>query len=333
MKTIRWGILGCGKIARKFAADLRLVEGAELIAAGARTMDSVMAFTNEFPVKHAHDSYEALTANPEVDVIYIASPHAFHYEHAMLCLRHGKAVLCEKPFTINAPQSRKVFEYAKKQELFIMEALWTRFLPHYIKTRQHLESGAIGSIKFLRAEFGFKPNPPIPQRLSDPALGGGALLDVGIYPVFLALDLLGTPDEIDAKMIPMDTGVDAQCSIRFMYKNGSVAHLLGSLAAKLGTEAEISGEAGRLLLTSRFHEPTGTILYFKNADANPTEILVEKTQGNGYEFEATHVTQCLRQSLKESPIFPPNQTMRLMETLDIIRRSCGLVYPKDVESY
>ncbi len=215
MKKIRWGILGCGKIARKFAADLKLVEDAELIALGARTQATAEAFAKDFPAKHIHGSYEALVSNPEVDVIYVATPHGLHHEHVMLCLKHKKAVLCEKAFAINYREASEMIEYAKAQNTFIMEAFWTRLLPHYIKMKELIAQGKLGKIKYLNADFGFKPVPPFPSRLYEPVLGGGALLDIGVYPIFLALDVLGKPDHIDAVMTPASTGVDEQCAITF----------------------------------------------------------------------------------------------------------------------
>jgi len=191
---IRWAILGCGKIARKFAADLKLVKDAELIAVGAREQSTADAFAKDFPAKYKHNSYDSLVQNPEVDVIYVATPHGLHHEHVMLCLKHKKAVLCEKAFALNSRQANEMVAFAKAQNTFLMEAFWTRFLPHYLILKKFHQEGKLGNIKYVHAEFGFIPTPPIAPRMYDPALGGGSLLDIGIYPVFFALDVLGKPD-------------------------------------------------------------------------------------------------------------------------------------------
>ena len=173
MKSIRWGILGAGRIARKFATDLKLVEDAELIAIGSRSQQSADDFAMEFPVKYRHDSYEALAQNPEVDVIYIATPHVLHYENTLLCLNYGKAVLCEKPFAMNARQANEMIATAKEKKLFLMEALWTKFQPHFKKMQEMIGQGMLGEIRSVLVNFGFVPQPPVPARLFDPALGRG----------------------------------------------------------------------------------------------------------------------------------------------------------------
>jgi predicted dehydrogenase len=331
-KKIRWGILGCGKIARKFASDLQWVKNAELLAVAARKQASADSFASDFSVKYVHGNYQALVENPEVDVVYIATPHTHHHTHTLLCLHNKKAVLCEKPFAMNAREAKEMIAVAKKEKIFLMEAFWTRFLPHYQKSKELIDEGKIGAIKYINAEFGFKPTPPVAPRLYEPSLGGGSLLDIGIYPVFLALDLLGKPEHITAMMIPMQTGVDDQCSIVFKYKNGAIAHLFSSLASDLATGADVAGENGRIRLTHRFHGPT-TSLEFYSTTIDSKEILsFEQAKGNGYEYEAQHVTNCLLQGLTESPIRPMQDTLTLMETLDAIREIAGIKYPADLIS-
>jgi len=330
MKSIRWGILGCGKIARKFAADLKWVSGAELIAVGAREQSTADAFVKDFPAKYAHGSYEALVANPEVDVIYVATPHGLHHQHVMLCLSHKKAVLCEKAFAINFKEAKEMIDYARTQNTFIMEAFWTRFLPHYLKMKEMLSQGKVGNIKFISAEFGFIPTPPLAARIYDPVLGGGSLLDIGVYPIFLALDVLGKPDHIDAVMSPAPTGVDDQCSIRFQYKNGAIAHLFSSFAANLSTGADIAGDSGRIRFTHRFHGPTAGLEYYSSTVDSREQITFEAALGYGYEYEARHVNECLRDSLIESPVLTHEKTLLMMETLDRIREKAGIKYPADL---
>lgn len=329
MKKIRWGILGCGKIARKFASDLKWVEDAELIAVGAREQSTADLFVKEFPAKYAHNSYEALVNNPEVDVIYVATPHGLHHEHVMLCLKHKKAVLCEKAFALNYRQAKEMIDFAKAQNTFIMEAFWTRFLPGYLKMREMLEAGKVGNIKYIHAEFGFYPTPPIAQRMYDPALGGGSLLDIGVYPIFLALDILGKPDQINAFMTPAPSGVDDQCAIHFQYKNGAIAQLFSSFATNLATGADIAGDKGRVRFTHRFHGPTSHLEFYPTTVDTREGIPFEDAKGNGYEYEARHVNECLHKNLKESPVLTYQKTLLMMEVLDEIRSKAGIHYPVD----
>jgi predicted dehydrogenase len=330
MKTIHWGILGAGRIARKFASDLQLVEDAELIAIGSRSKQSADDFNKDFPVKYCHDSYEALVQNPEVDVIYVATPHNLHRENALLCLHHGKAVLCEKPFAMNSRQAVEMINAAKEKKVFLMEALWTKFHPHYIKTQEMIGQGMLGEIRSVLVNFGFKPTEPIPARLFDPALGGGTLMDIGIYNVFMAMSVLGKPDEIDAVMTPASTGVDEQCAILFRYNNGALAQLFSTFSSNLATEADICGTEGRIKLTSRFYEPSATIEFYKERVDSREIIPVTKEAGFGYQYEARHVNDCLRMGLTESPIVSFADTLLLMETLDKIRKIAGIHYPSDL---
>ncbi len=329
MKTIRWGILGTGRIAHKFASDLKLVEDAELIAVGSRSQQSADDFSKAVPVKYVHNSYEALAQNPEVDVIYIATPHSLHYENTLLCLQHGKAVLCEKPFAMNTRQAEEMIALAKEKKVFLMEALWTKFQPHYIKMQEMIGQGLLGEIRSVLANFGFIPVPPVPARLFDPALGGGTVMDIGIYNVFIALSALGKPDHIDAVMTPASTGVDEQCAILFRYKNGAMAQLFSTFSSNLATEADICGTEGRIRLTSRFYEPSSTVEYYKGRVDSKEIVPVLKEPGFGYQYEARHVNDCLRKGLTESPVVRFTDTLLLMETLDKIRAVAGIHYPAD----
>jgi predicted dehydrogenase len=329
MKIIKWGILGTGRIAGKFASDLRFAEGCELIAVGSRSQESADKFANEFSVKDRHASYEELVQNPEVDVIYIATPHNLHYENTLLCLNHGKAVLCEKPFAINTRQALAMINLAMEKKVFLMEALWTKFHPHFIKIQQMISKGLLGDIRSVLINFGFKPVAPVNPRLYEPELGGGTIMDIGIYNVFMAMSILGKPDHIDAVMTPALTGVDEQCAILFRYKNGAMAQLFSSFSSNLATEADISGTKGRIRLTSKFYEPSTTIEFYEGRD-NPKQIIpVEKEEGDGYQYEARHVNECLRNGLTESPVIPFADTILLMETLDKIRQIAGVHYPAD----
>jgi len=331
MKTIRWGILGAGRIARKFAADLKLVTDSELIAVGSRSQETAEEFGDEFDIKYRHDSYESLVKNADVDVIYIATPHNLHYENTLLCLQYNKAVLCEKPFAMNARQAKTMIDLAKEKSLFLMEARWTMFHPHYKKMHEMIGQGLLGNIRSVLINFGFKPAPPIPPRLFDPTLGGGTLMDIGIYNVFMAMSILGKPDIIEASMTPSSTGVDEQCAILFKYKNGALAQLFSSFSSNMATEADISGTEGRIRLTSRFYEPSAAIEYYPKYVDSREVIPVEKEAGFGYQFEARHVNDCLKRGLTESDVIPFTDTLALMETLDAIRAIAGIKYQADAE--
>jgi predicted dehydrogenase len=329
MKTIRWGILGAGRIARKFASDFRYVEGAELVAIGSRSQQSADDFAKEFPVKYRHDSYEALAQNLEVDVIYIATPHNLHYENTLLCLENGKAVLCEKPFAMNARQASEMINVAKTKDLFLMEALWTKFQPHFIKMKEMVGQGMLGEIKSVLANFGFIPPDPPPARIFDPALGGGTLMDIGIYNIFMAMSVLGKPDHIDAVMTPAPTGVDEQCAILLRYHSGAMAQLFSTFSSNLATEADICGTKGRIRLTSRFYETSSTVEYYPGRVDSKEIMPVQKEAGFGYQYETRHVNDLLRKGLTESDVVTFADTLLLMETLDKIRKIAGISYLSD----
>ena len=326
---IRWGILGCGRIARKFATDLKLVDDAILIAAGARSIESANAFAKDFPVAYTHGSYEELAQNENVDVIYIATPHSEHYKNTMLCLEHNKAVLCEKAFAVNLQQAKAMIDKAREKNVFLMEALWTKFLPNYRTLQSLLAEKKIGDIKSVLINFGFAPQPPVPARLFDPALAGGTMLDIGIYNVFMAMSVLGKPDSIKAHMTPASTGVDEQCAVWLMYKNGAIAQLFSTFASNLATEAHIGGTAGRITLTHRFYSPDAIIEYYPGTPETKQIIDVERGDGHGYQHEAQHVCDCLRDGLTESPVMTHENTLQQMEVLDEIRRQAGVKYEED----
>jgi predicted dehydrogenase len=331
MEFIRWGILGCGRIARKFAADLSLVTDAKLFAVGARHLEHARKFAYEFPAPHVYGSYEDLVSDPEVDVIYIATPHALHHEHTLLCLKHKKAVLCEKAFALNLRQAKEMITESRENGIFLMEALWSKFLPQYKRMQELIESGELGEIMNVLVNFGFIPQPPVPSRLYDPALGGGSLLDIGIYNVFLVLSVLGRPDVIEASMTPSPEGVDQQCTALFKYKNGAMAHLFSSLLSNLGTEADIGGTKSRLRLSSRFYAPSANLELYSGREDSKQIIPVHKESGSGYQFEARHVGECLRKGLTESPVMTHADSLLIMETMDRIRQAAGIHYAADNE--
>ncbi len=327
-KKIRWGILGCGKIANKFAADLKLVDDAELVAIASRDDSKRHAFAQEFNVKKSFASYEALAACTDVDVIYIATPHGFHYEHTMLCLQHKKAVLCEKAFALNTRQVMEMISFAKKQQTFLMEAFWTKFLPQYQQVASLVQTGALGELKMIQADFGFRSGPPVAQRLYDPLLGGGALLDIGIYPVFLAISLAGRPVEVQAIMKPFPSGVDEQLAIVLKFESGVLATLHATFDADTPVEAIVMGSEGFIRMKNRFHNATSILEWTQGK--NPPELIeVHREIGGGYQFEARHVNDCLQKGLTESPVMTFADSLLLIETLDRIRKVCGIRYAAD----
>jgi predicted dehydrogenase len=329
MEIIRWGILGCGRIARKFAADLTLVKDAKLTAVGARQLENAKEFAREFPAPHIHGSYGELVSNPDVDVIYVASPHALHREHTILCLNHKKAVLCEKAFALNARQAKEMTDVSRLNQVFLMEAVWSKFLPQYQKLQELITAGELGEIRSIQVNFGFIPQSPVPSRLFDPALGGGSLLDIGIYNVFLVLSVLGRPDIVEASMTPTAEGVDEQCAALFKYNNGAMAQLFSSLSSNLGTEADISGTKSRIRLTARFYAPSATIELYTGREETKQIIPVQKENGSGYQYEARHVGECLRKGLIESPVMTHADSLLIMETMDRIRAAAGIHYSVD----
>ncbi|HEY0743650.1 MAG TPA: Gfo/Idh/MocA family oxidoreductase [Chryseosolibacter sp.] len=327
-RIIRWGILGAGKIANKFASDLRWVEDAELKAIGSQDKARGENFAKTHNIPIVYNSYEALASSTEIDVIYVATPHGFHHKHVMLCLEHGKAVLCEKAFALNSAQVNEMVELATRKKVFLMEAFWTKFIPQYETVKSMIDRGDIGEIKLIQADFGFRALPPLAQRLYDPELGGGSLLDIGIYPVFFALSLLGKPVELNAIMTSYPSGVDEQIVVNMKFANGALAVLWSTFAADTATEAMIAGTTGRIHMRNRFHNPVGHIEHVKGRD----EVLpvdVKREEGFGYQFEARHVGECLRKGLTQSPVFSLQDSVLLMDTLDRIRKSAGIQYSVD----
>lgn len=223
MTRTRWGIIGTGNIASQFARGLALLDDAELVAVGSRTAESAHEFGERFGARTRHASYADLASDPDVDAVYIATPHPLHLENTLLGLEAGKAVLCERPFAINAHQAEVMIATARKRGVFLMEAMWTRFLPHMVRLREIVASGAIGELRMLQADFGFRTSFNPQGRLFDPALGGGALLDVGIYPISLASMLLGTPTRVTSMAHLGATGVDEQSAIILGYGGGQLA--------------------------------------------------------------------------------------------------------------
>lgn len=323
---INWGIIGLGKIAHKFAKDLSLLDGAKLHAVASRSVERSKAFADEYHVPHCYDSYEAMMDCPGLNVVYIATPHTLHYENTLLCLKNAKPVLCEKPFAMNLREAQEMVRVARDNQVFLMEAMWTRFMPTIRKVLEIIEKGEIGEVVSVKADFGFDAPFDPESRIYNPALGGGSLLDIGIYPVFLAMLILGKPQQIKAFAKLGATGVDEDLGVIFQYANGSVAHLHSSIIAKTKTEAFIYGTKGTIHLHPRWHEPTHLTL---QRSGEAAQDFTFEYQGNGYYLEVIEVMDCLQSGKKESDLLPLDFTLDVMETLDRIRQEAGIVYTQD----
>ncbi|GAC1372769.1 MAG: Gfo/Idh/MocA family oxidoreductase [Hymenobacter sp.] len=324
MRTYNWAILGLGNIAHKFAADLARVPQARLHAVASRSLPKAQAFAAAFDVPHAVGSYEELLAVPGIDVVYIATPHSEHCAHALLCLRAGLPVLCEKAFARNAAQARQMVRVAREQRVFLMEAMWTRFFPAVAHALDLVRAGAIGEVKHLVADFGFAA-PFDPQgRLFNPALAGGSLLDVGIYPLFISHLFLGEPTAVRAVSTPTGTGVDGSCAMALAYAEGATARLFSTVEAPTDNQCILYGTQGQLRLTGRFHAPDGVWVQRLGQEA---QVVAYEKDGYGYHYEAAHVQACLAQGLEESPLLPLAVSLQLMELLDAVRDQIGLRYP------
>ncbi len=322
---IRWGILGTGNIAKQFAKGLASAPEAQLVACGSRSAASAEAFAKEFPCR-AHGSYAALCADPGVDAIYIASPHTGHREHALMAIAQRKAVLVEKPFCVNAAETAVVVAAARAAKVFCMEAMWTRFLPTVRQAATWLDAKAIGDVRLVTADFGFRCGWDPASRLLDPKLAGGALLDVGVYTVAMAAFALGAaPTTIRASSVLGATGVDEQTAVSLGWANGSLANLTCAVRLNTRQDAIIYGTDGRIELPDFWHG-TKAVLH---QDGKPAQALELPFLGNGYTHEALEVGRCLRAGLTESPVVTLDESLAIMRILDECRRQIGLSYPSE----
>ena len=320
-KIIRWGILGLGHIARKFSQDITSVHGTELYAVASRSHQKASSFANEFQVSISYDSYESLVKDPLVDAVYIATPNSFHKEHAILCLQHKKAVLCEKPFAMNLQEVTEMIRVAKKNNTLLMEALWTAFLPHFQYVKNSIRNKKFGEVIHLEADFGFKSTHSLDSRVLKKELGGGSLLDIGIYPVFAALSSLGLPKTIEADATFFENGSDSACSIVFEYNNAK-AILKSTFLEETPSEAIFTCEHGVIKINTRFHQPTSVTL-FQNGSEEHVDFSANTF---GYNFEIEHFNQLLRDHKTESELMSFSFSKDLIATLDKIRKQINLNY-------
>lgn len=327
IKKINWGILGAGKIAGKFATDLATLPEANLYAVASRNQEKAQKFADTHHFEKTWNSYEAMLADPALDAVYIATPHVFHYEHTLLCLTHRKAVLCEKPFAINTREVKQMIATAKKKNTFLMDALWTLCLPHILKTKEIVESGQLGKLISVKADFGFRANFDPYSRLFDRDLGGGSLLDIGIYPALLSLFLLGNPKKITAAALMGKTKIDEECAVFLEYENGQTANLHSTLLARTPIEAYVYCEKGYIHIPSRFHEPVNeiTILTYENLEK---QLIPFEYEVLGYKYEAAEMMRCMQAGKLESDLIPHQFSVDLIALLDEIRSQIGLVYPR-----
>jgi len=321
-KVIRWGIIGLGKIAHKFAQDLLKDEYSQLYAVASRNQDKADQFAETYNSIKSYDSYENLARDVKIDAVYIATPHSFHNEHSILCLNHKKAVLCEKPFAIDSNQVEEMIATAKANNTLLMEAMWTYFLPHYRFAIQHINDETFGKLIKVKADFGFKPELDMSSRVFKKSLGGGSLLDIGIYPIFAALSTLGKPIHIESKSTFFENGVDSSCLMLFSYDNGVEAHLKSSFLEQTPTEAIFYCEQGTIKINSRFHGPTNVTLISEEKE----ETFNFDYHTNGYYYELLHFNDLIRQQKTESDIMTFDFSRQLISLLDTVRFQIGLNY-------
>ncbi|MGC1471302.1 MAG: Gfo/Idh/MocA family oxidoreductase [Psychroserpens sp.] len=322
MKTINWGIIGLGKIAHKFAQDLLEVEHAKLYAVASRDQDKANAFAKRYQAINAYGKYEDLAKDSRINAVYIATPHSFHKTHTILCLNHNKAVLCEKPFAMNLQDVDAMIATAKANDVLLMEALWTYFLPHYQFVLNHLENNTYGKIIRMEADFGFKPEVDMTSRVFKKSLGGGSLLDIGIYPIFAALSVLGQPTQIESSATYFDNGVDSSCLMTFNYDQGVEANLKSTFLENTPTEAIFYCERATLKIHTRFHELSSVTI----ASEDIKKTFDFETTGSGYYYEIVHFNELIRQQKTESDIMTYDFSRKLITLLDTVRSQIGLSY-------
>ncbi|PIF00130.1 MAG: oxidoreductase [Maribacter sp.] len=323
-QKIRWGIIGLGRIAHKFASDLNLVDGSEITAVASRSMDKAKVFAEQHQAKYAFGSYQALFECGEVDVVYIATPHTGHKEWSIKAMNHGKHVLCEKPMGMDRSDVEEMLSVAGKNQVFLMEALWSRFNPSIKKVKAMVDAGEIGEVGYLHADFAFYAlDRPEEGRLLNPDLGGGSLLDIGIYPIFLSYLLLGMPEAIKASSRFYKTGVEIQTSLIFDYPKAQ-AILYSGFTSYSKMEAEISGSKGAILINGQWHAAQGYCLEMEGHVINDVGL---PTSGNGYTYEIEEVNSCLQKGKLQSGLWTHQNSLDLAELLETIRVQNGIKFP------
>ena len=335
METIGWGILATGRIAHTFARDLAVVPGARLAAVGSRRLESAQAFGEQYGAAAAYGSYEELVADPAVDVVHIATPHAFHLDNARLCFEAGRHVLCEKPLTLDTADAAEMVRLADKHDRFLMEAMWTACHPVVRELRTRQAAGEFGTPRQLHAELGFRVDVDPDNRMLDPALGASALLDMGIYPLTFAHLMLGPAERLTATADLSERGIDLDVAVAGRYPGGALATMSASMTAYSSRRAEIATSTGRIELVD-FHHPERAVFtpYGEGRGSSPLErgepvevLGTEPVLGRGYGNEIAEVGRCLRDGLRESPLVPHQQTLTLLRQMDELRAQVGVTFP------
>jgi predicted dehydrogenase len=322
VRDIRWGILSTGGIASRFVEDLALLDGAILAGVGSRTLEAAQTFSVAHGAEAAYGSWAELAADPSLDVIYVANPHTGHHEAARLCLEAGRAVLIEKPITLDLASAQELVSLAESKNVFLMEAMWMRTNPVIRRIRELVADGAIGEVTHVGADFGLPGPFPPEHRLRNPDLGGGALLDLGVYSLTFASLFLGTPEQVLATAALTPEGVDRNTAIALRYPGGGVATLHCGISGDTSVRATITGTAGRIEVARRFYCPNA----FTLVRADVAEQVSMPLRGNGLGYEAEEVMRCLREGLLESPLVPQADTLAIMGTMDEIRAQIGVTY-------
>ena len=330
MVSIRWGIIAPGRIAHKFASDFSLIHNHSITSVASTNIERARAFADKYKLSSFYGDYREMLVNEKLDIVYIASPHSFHFEQAKMCLDLGISVLCEKPVTIHSGQLKQLLTLAAEKRLFFMEALWTVFLPTYTQIFEKINNGDIGSIIGVKADFGFHMPFDQDSRLFNPSLGGGSLLDIGIYPLLLATLCLGYPDEIKALASLTELKVDDEMIAILNYKKRGLAQIQSTIRANTRTEAFIFGENGSIWVPNRWIDSQK--FYLLKSDGQE-ELIHSPWDGFGYQFQISAVEKCLAQGLLECPLVPHSLSIQLMNQMDEIRKQTGIVYPEDVFNY
>ena len=326
MKTIKWGILGPGRIAEKLAEAIQQSENGELYAIGSRSAEKSADFAKRFGASQSYSSYEELCKDDKLDIIYIATPHSFHCEHSKLAMKYGRNVLCEKPFALDAKEAQEMIDCAKENGVFLMEAMWSRLLPGMTKVKELLASHAIGQIKSMSGNFCFKSSPEAKPRLFDPKLGGGALLDVGIYPLTLACSFFGFPVNFNAKADLTEQGVDATSHYSLEFANGAKAELMSSVVQESEGEFVIIGSQGEIIIHPKSWKLQSITL--KNYDGEKT--FDTAYEGSDYLLQVEEVQNCLNAGKVESEVNTFAWTYQMMELMDSLRAKMGVKYNSEV---
>ena len=323
MSKFKWGILGCGRIARSFCEDLANVQDAEVYAVASQSGNRLREFANDFGAQKQYNNYIDLVKDESVDAIYVATPHSYHKEHSILCLKHQKPVLCEKPFALDADETKKMIDVANENSTFIMDAFWVRFLPIYKDVLQMVENKTLGDLKMMRSDFGFNaPFDPM-GRLYNKSLGGGSLMDIGVYPVFATLLFMGFPNEIKTISNIGKTDVDEQIAVVFGYNDGRLANMYASIEVESPVDVDLYFEKGwvRIQRTKKFFRQL-----IVNEKDQPQKMKTYDIQGYGLHFEAEEVMRCVREGVNESPMMPHQFTIQFLEVIDKIKAQAGISY-------